>query len=164
MTRPPLTVERLKHYYDNLKDFDVIFNEYVENDFRAFVNQFLREDRNGNIVSTGLLWEVDDVGILMLQDIRPGYEALAHYNFWDQRFRGREDLCREMLRHLFSRYGFHRIVTEVALYAKPAMNAVERIGFTKEGRKREATRYKPNDADEAEWWDVNLYSILEHEV
>lgn len=162
--RPQLTLEKLRYYYENLKDFDVIFNEYVENSFRGFVGQFIQQDASGNIIPTGLIWEVDDVGILMLQDIRPEYEALAHYNFWDQRFRGREELCREMLRYLFNKYGFHRIITEVGLYAKPAMNAVERIGFEKEGRKREATLYKPNDADEAEWWDVNLYSILEHEV
>lgn len=154
----PLTIERLRFYYDNLKEFDVLFNEHVRNDFKSWISQFLSQDESGNVTSNGLIWQVDDVGIFYLTDIRPGYEALAHFNFWDQKFNGRRELCREMLKYIFTRFGFHRIVTEVAMYATKSLSAVEWIGFTKEGRKREAVKYK------GEWWDVALYSILEDEV
>lgn len=151
-------MERLRFYYDNLKEFDVLFNEHVRNDFKSWIQQFITQDSSGELEPTGLIWQVDDVGIFYLTDIRPGYEALAHYNFWDQKFNGRKELCRETLRHVFGRFGFHRITTEVALYAEKTMNAVEWIGFTKEGRKREAVKYH------GEWFDVALYSILEDEV
>lgn len=152
-----LDLERFKTYWDRLKDFDVVFNDQV-NDVDDFMRQFISVKDDGSLAATGLIWEVDDVGIFYLTEIRPGYEALGHFNFWDQRLRGRESLIREMMKYVFQRFGFHRVVTEVGLYAKPAMAMVERIGFVKEGRKRESVRYK------GEWWDVNLYSMLDHEI
>lgn len=153
-----LSVGRLRYYYEQLKGFDVVFNDYVKNDPTSFIQKFITVDEYGQVHPTGLIWEVDDVGIIYLTDIRPAYEGLADFDFWDQRLRGREPLVREMVKLGFEHYGFHRIVTEVALYARPALQFVERVGFKKEGRKREAVRYK------GDWFDVNLYSMLAHEV
>jgi RimJ/RimL family protein N-acetyltransferase len=138
--------------------FEKAFNDYVKNDPQSFLEVFFSPDSKGEPSAQGIIYEVDDVGILYLTEIRPGVSALAHFNFWDQRFRGREELCRAMLRYAFGKFKFHRITAQVGLYAKPELVAVERIGFVKEGRMREATIYK------GEWFDVNLYSILEREV
>lgn len=83
---------------------------------------------------------------------------MAHFAFWDRRFRGREELVLKMLEYVFEKYGFHRVETRVALYANPVMAAVERIGFVKEGRAREAV------LKDGEWYDTNLYAILRREV
>lgn len=130
----------------------------MPNSFESFVRIFFTAGANGEPVPQGIIYEVDDVGILFLTDLRPGKSATAHFQFWDRRFKGREELCRRMLRYAFDKFGFHRIIAEVGLYAVPEMAAVERVGFKKEGRMREATKYQ------GEWFDVNLYSILEHEV
>ena len=62
-----------------------------------------------------------------------------------------------MLEHVFETFGFQRIVTEVPYYTQPTIGAVERVGFTREGRQRKATRYKD------EWWDVAVFSMLRDE-
>lgn len=152
-----LSFNRLRYLWDKLSQFDVLFNDYVAQDFKSFVSNFVMQE-NGQPVPTGLIWDVDDVGIFYLTDIHPMESGLAHFVFWDRRFKGREELCREMLRFLFDRYKFHRIRVEVPLYAKYTLQAVERIGFIKEGRARDAVRYK------GEWFDVNFYSMLEGEL
>lgn len=152
----PYSMETLQSLYKRLSKFEVMFNDAVDG-FNDFVDSFLCEV-GGEITPLGLIWQVDDVGILYLTDLRPGYEANAHFSFWDQRIRGREKLVAEMTRYVMNTYGFHRIVVEVPVYAKPALKATERIGFKKEGRKRKAIRYK------GEWFDVNVYSIVEDEL
>ena len=159
VVRPaPISLESLRHYYEKLKKFDVVFNDHVQNTPEGFASIFISWDEDGNITPNGLLWTVDDVGILYITNLRPGYSAQAHFSFWDRRIRGREELIRKMIAYCFDRYEFHRIETRVALYATGIMGAVERIGFKKEGRARESVRFN------GDWFDVNLYSILEGEV
>lgn len=153
-----LTVDKLGHFYEKLRKFEVLFNDHIGNSFEGFLNMFLQEDSAGNPQPKGIIYEVDDVGIIYITEIKPGIEALAHFTFWDRRIKGREELLRQMLRYGFEKFGFHRIRTEVGLMALPAIAGVERIGFIREGRLREATMYKGS------WFDVNIYSVLEHEV
>ena len=154
----PLSFERLKFYYEQLKQFDVVFNDFVENDLESFINIFLSNDGSDGVISNGLIWEVDSVGLIYITDIKP-HSALAHFSFWDRRLKGREDLIRGMLRYGFETFGFHRIEAKVGLYAAPWVSrAIEKVGFKKDGRLREAVLYK------GKWFDLNVYSILEHEV
>lgn len=153
-----LSLEVLRSYYDRLKQFDVVFNDHVPNTPEGFSSIFLSINGKGDPVANGLLWQVDDVGILYLTDMVADVEAQAHFSFWDRRLRGREPLIRQMLKHVFQEYGFHRIYTRVALYATPLLSGVERIGFIKEGRMKECVRKYD------QWFDANLYSILEREL
>lgn len=139
--------------WDKLKGFDTLFNDFVKDDYAAFVNHFVMQV-NGEPVPTGLLWDVDDVGIFLLHDIIPHQSATAHFVFWDKRFRGREELCVGMLNYAFESYKFQRIQVEVPLYAYHTLDAVENIGFVLEGRQRRAVLYHDK------WFDINLYSVL----
>ena len=152
-----LSMKKLKELYHHLNQFDVLFNNYFQNDINAFINSFFCMV-NGEIQPLGLVWEIDDVGIFVITDISPGFEALMHFTFWDRRFRGREILMRELIRYVMKKFSFHRIVAEVPMYAPPTMGFVERIGFIKEGRKRQVVKYKGN------WFDANLYSIVEGDL
>ena len=153
-----LTTDRLKFYWERLREFDVLFNDEIRQDLRAFIEVFLSGDLANDVQANGLIWEVDDVGIIYITDIRQS-TANAHFSFWDRRIKGRELLIREMLKWGFVTFGFHRITCEVPLYAAPWLSrAVEKVGFVKEGRLREATYYK------GQWFDAILYSILNHEV
>lgn len=151
-----LSEERLKYYWEKLKKFDTLFNRHIV-DVDDFIQTFLSQTASGEPQANGLVWEVDDVGIFFLTDIYPAFQATGHFTFWDQRFRGRENLVKAMIRYAFEEYGFRRVVAEVPLYTVPTMRAVEKVGFVKEGRLRKATWYQ------GEWWDVNLYSILKEE-
>ena len=153
-----LTLGKLKAIYDRIQDFDVLFNVYVKGDMDAFIRAFLSLKANGEPQLNGLVWEVDDVGIVFLCDIEPGFEATVHFCFWDRRFLGREKLMTALLKHFITTFGLHRVVAEVPRYATFYRKAVERLGFEREGCKRQAVRYK------GEWFDLLLYGILESEV
>ena len=152
-----LTMDKLETIYNQIKQFKTLFNEDMDS-LEKFASCFMFQTADGELHPAGLLWEVDDVGILRLSEIKPGYEAKAHFVFWDKRFKGRQQLILNMMRWVFKRYALHRIVVEVPLYAKRTMIAVEAIGFKKEGRKREAVRHYDS------WFDMNTYAMLEEEV
>ena len=152
-----LSKERMAFLWDKLKGFDTLFNDFVRGDYTAFVNHFVLEV-NGQPVPTGLLWDVDDIGVFFLNNIIPHQSAEAHFLFWDRRFRGRENLCIEMLKYTFGKYKFQRIKVEVPLYAYHTMDAVESLGFVLEGRMRRAILYHDK------WFDINIYSVLPEDL
>lgn len=151
-----LTVDKLGFLWEKLKDFKTLFNDQVKGDFGIFVDHFVKQI-DGTFVPAGLIWEVDDVGIFILNEILVGRSGKAHFVFWDSRFAGREELCRQMIRYIFQEYGLVKVTVEVPLYAPNTINAVERIGLIREGRLRKEIPY------EGELFDVNVYSILDGE-
>lgn len=150
----------LKTFWEKSRQFRTLFSREVGQDFKLFLELFLRQDSKGNVESNGLFWVVDDfVGLFYMTDIRPGVDAIVHYTFFDRRHRGRKDLVRAMIKHVFERYQFRRLSVEVAMYATPSVfNFVESVGFKNEGRKRKAVRYD-ND-----WFDLKLFGILREDV
>lgn len=152
-----LSFDRIKFLWDKLKEFDVLFNDFVREDFEAFVNRFIVEV-DGVPEPTGIFWSVDDVGLIYLNELRPLESAQAHFLFWDRRFKGREKLCQELLAYAFEKYKFQVIYVQVPLYAPRTISAVEKLGFFQEGRLRNRSLYKD------EWFDLYVYSILPDEV
>jgi RimJ/RimL family protein N-acetyltransferase len=151
-----LDEETLSDLWEKLSKFPTLFNNHIKT-LDDFVNAFV-DFSGGEIKARGLVWAVDDVGILFITDIYPGFQASAHFTFWDRTFNGREELIRQMIRYVFEEFGFHRLIAEVPLYSRPTLQAAEKVGFVKEGRMRKFTWYK------GQWWDVNLYSVLREEV
>lgn len=157
--RPTLiTLDRVKFLWEKMKEFDVLFNDFTKGDLEAFLRHFITQDANGEFHSAGLMWDVDDVGMFILKEIKPYDSAEAHFIFWDQVFNGREELCRRMLKYAFGRFKFQRIYTLVGVHATSTLNAVERIGMVQEGRIRSAVLY------EGKWFDANLYGVLPDDI
>lgn len=153
----PLTTEKLRFWWSRLNQFPTLFGRHI-NGVDDFITTFITVQSDGEIVPKGIVWEVDDVGLIYMTNIYPGYQATGHFTFWDRRIRGREPLIREMVRYAFENYGFHRIVAEVPLYAPPTIAAARRIGFKREGRLRSAAWYNGS------WFDCYIFSILEGEL
>ena len=63
-----------------------------------------------------------------------------------------------MLKMVFETYGFRRIEVQVPLYATKTLQAIENIGFVKEGTRRQAIFWRK------EWYDVRLYSVLKEDL
>lgn len=62
-----------------------------------------------------------------------------------------------MLRHAFETLGLHRVALSVFEFNERAIRAYRRVGFTTEGRSRDAIRR------DGRWWDELAMSILEDE-
>lgn len=157
----PLTPSNLYKFWEKSRQFKVLFTREINNDFLEFVKLFIVADKDGLPADcNGLFWVVDDfVGVLYMTDIKPGYDAIVHYSFFDRRQRGRQPLIRKMLRYVFEHYGFRRLTVEIPKYAVESTNAfVRSLNFKEEGRKRKATYY------ENQWFDVMIYGILREEV
>ena len=150
-------MDKLKFLWEKLGAFDALFEDDERGDFETFTQRFLGVT-NGVLEPTGLFWEVDDIGIFLIKDILPAEMASVHFNFWDKKFSGREQLCIEALKFAFDQYKFHKLYTTVPVFARKTMWAVERLGFIHEGRHRKEFKFKGT------WFDVNSYSILKDEV
>lgn len=154
----PFTPENLQRLWFRAREFNTLMGIEIK-DWQDMLNFFVKEYPNGSFESRGLCVQVDDlVGIFWLTDIEWPKQASIHYTFFDRRHKGREELCKEAIKYVFSTYRFHRVYTTVPIYAKVALQFIERLGFKKEGRLRSNTLFK------GQWWDANVYSILETEV
>lgn len=154
-----LTPENLRTFWEKSRQFKTLFNQEIRDDFKKFLEVFLRDGPSG-VETNGLFWVIDDfMGVFYITDIIPNCDALGEYTFFDRRTKGREPLVRAMVKHLFDRYNFNRLTVEVGLYAHTAtIDFVEKVGFKREGRKRKAVLY------DGQWFDVLIYGILKGEL
>ena len=121
----PLSVENLKKFWENAKQFRTLFNEEIKGDFKKFIDVFLHYDINNQIQTKGLFWVLDDfAGVYYITRIIPGVDALCHVNMLDGRFKGREEITKRLILHTFEAYGFHRLTVQVPVYIKPLVMIV----------------------------------------
>ena len=77
------------------------------------------------------------------------------------RFRGRklaDDAARRFQRLLLEELGYHRLELEIYAFNERACAHAERVGFVREGRKRQAY------LKDGEWVDTVLYALLAEEL
>lgn len=164
-----MTIDNLKRFYDNAKQFPALYGKEIMDNAQEFVDLFISYESDGNITMPGLLWVIDDfTGMFylnnILQDTQGLVDANVHYTFFDRRHKGRIPLVRKMLKYVFEKYHFQRLSVEIPLYTVSkqknlaTIKFVSECGFFYEGKKRKASYYKEN------WYDVNLYGILHSEV
>jgi RimJ/RimL family protein N-acetyltransferase len=153
------TPENLQKFYNKAKKFRTLFGREILT-VEDFQKIFMRVDSAGQYTLNGLFWVIDDfVGVLYLTDIGD-IDALAHYTFFDGRFKGREPLVKAMLTHVFTRFQFlHRLSAEIPTYTPFITRHYAKIfGFKREGSRRAAAKYKDG------YFDVLLYGILRAEA
>lgn len=154
-----LTPENLKKFWEKSKPFKFLFNTEIRENFDCFLNMFVNQI-DDKLHGTGLFWVVDDfVGVFYITEIMPEEDCQAHITFFDRRFNGRLHLTKKMLIYLFDKYQFKRISVSLPKYATDSSRRfLASLGFTYEGRKRQATEFN------GERYDVDLFSILASEV
>ena len=77
------------------------------------------------------------------------------------RFRGRrlaDDAARRFQRLLLGELGLHRLELEIYAFNERACAHAERVGYVREGRKRQAYLY------DGEWVDTVLYALLPEDL
>jgi RimJ/RimL family protein N-acetyltransferase len=145
--------------WQKASQFPILFGSEISKDFNKFLEIFVMS-HGGQFSSNGLIWIVDDyVGAFYMTDIYAPHDAKVHYSFFDRRFKGRVNLVRDMLKHVFNKYKMNRLSAEIPTYASPAVyEFIESVGFKKEGRKRKAAEFK------GELVDVRLFGILPEDL
>jgi len=153
------SVGNLRTLWEKASQFDTLFGEEINSDFKKFLEVVIRVGADG-IEPTGLFWVVDDfVGMFYLTHIIPECQADVHYSFFDRRHKGRVRLVKEMLKYAFQHYGFVRVNAWIPVYATDqAFKFVGQLGFKDEGKKRKGAYYK------GKWFDVVLFGMLREEA
>ncbi|KKL22883.1 hypothetical protein LCGC14_1646170 [marine sediment metagenome] len=156
----PLSVDNLKKFWEQAKQYQTLFDQEIRGDFRKFVDVFLYYDAKNQIQTRGLFWLLDDfAGVYYMTRIVPGIDALVHVNMLDGRFKGREEITKRLLLHAFEKYGFHRLTVQVPVYIKPnVIRFIRSLGFVSEGRLRGLVHRHDK------WFDVFSFSIFENEI
>lgn len=150
----PLTPENIQKFWDKASKFRTLFGREIKGNVMDFIELFLSDG------SSALFFVLNDFdGVFYLTDMVPEEDALAHYTFFDRRHNGREELVKEMLKFLFTRYNFRRLSVQIPNYTTDqARHFVQKIGFVYEGKRRKAAEYK------GDFYDTNLYGILKSEA
>lgn len=153
------TRENFETFFEKAKKYRTLLHKEIGEDREKFLQLFIRQGAAG-IEPTGVFYVIDDfVGVYYATKIIKGEDASVHYTFLDGRHKGREDLTREMIKYLFKIADLNRITADMPAYLPEAcFKFVERVGFTREGRKRQAVLYK------GAWFDIKIYGILKEEL
>jgi len=153
-------LEAIRTVWEKCKQFDILFTDEIRGDFSKFTNILLTKNDRGELVSNGLFWKVDDfVGLLSINNIKPGIDGWTHFSFFDRRVRGREPLVRALMKEVFKVYKFRRLSIEIPDFSLPYLrDFISNVGFKKEGTRRKVFSYKGRMIDSL------LYGILQEEV
>jgi RimJ/RimL family protein N-acetyltransferase len=103
--------------------------------------------------------EVEDVGLIFLTDIIPGFTASFHCVFWDKQLGElRRQVMTEFLRECFDSFKLTRIQATVPELNPPYIKQLRKVGFVEEGVIRQAWREPDMD------YNVHVLGLLKGEV
>lgn len=108
---------------------------------------------------TDLYYKVEERGLIRVNGIVPGIEAIIHTVIWDKS----EPLdtarkMKEVLALTFEQYDLVRCSTSTASVNEDNIRLAKLLGFKEEGRLRKGTLYN------GEWFDTVVMGILKEEI
>lgn len=151
-----MTPFKIRELWVAFREHPVIFTDEIEGSFEAFFDLLM----DPASVWFELFDEMDrkPKGVYYLTNVIPGYDATAHMAIWDGVVRERATITRRLMMSVFESLRLHRLTAEVPTYQPGTIRAIESIGFTREGTKREAVTRN------GEWMDLAVFGILKGEL
>ena len=147
-----MTSAKIGELWNEFKIHEVLFMDEIKGDPEAFIDIMLNP--RSVWLEVFSLEHDKPVGVMSLTRVIPGFDADAHFVFWDGRGRGKERLSLRVAKWLFARYRLHRMTAMVPLNQKGTIRFMKRLGFEEEGTKREGTlRHE-------KWIDLAIFGIL----
>lgn len=146
----PMTFENIRHLWDRFSRHRVLIADFAHEDPRAFFAMILTKST--------IVLKVDDIGIIYLTEVVPGYTAIGHYFFWDRVSQGRHKLLLHVLKWCMDSFDLHRVSLDIPRHAYAALHRTYKIGCRLEGVTRETVLHK------GKWHDMFHFGILESEL
>lgn len=141
--------ELVPRLWDSVKDRSTVIPDAMREDIRAFYALVLAP-------STVIL-SVEDIGVIMVTDLIPGYNATLDFVFWDKKSSGRQRVVLAAARWFTEVFKLHRLNMRVPGYAHSTLHRLYRLGAKMEGICREAVIHNER------WFDLYLFGILSSE-
>ena len=146
-----LTKEKVHYWWEKLKNFDHLFNDDTYYDEINFFTKMFGENTH--------ILEVEDKGIMVLDNVIEGLKAQAHVSFWDFKLSARTKLIQDCLIWAILEFNLYRIEISIPEFSRALRRFVERrLNFKYEGRLRETLWYK------GQLVDMIVLSVLRREV
>ena len=151
-----MTADKIGELWNEFKKHEVLFTDEIKGDPEAFIDIMLNP--RSVWLEVFSIEQNKPIGVISLNKVIPGFDAEGHFVFWDGKGRGREGLSLRVGRWLFERYNLHRVTTMIPLNQKGTIRFTERLGFRKEGVKREGT------LRHGKWIDLIIFGLLHSEL
>lgn len=151
-----ITPQKIAELWAEAKQYDVLFSDYTRGKLEPFIDLLMD--------ARGAWWEItkgeDDqvVGAIYLTNVVPGFDASAHFTFWDSVASGRDQLMLFMAEYVMDRYDLQRITAKLPVYQKGVIRFISRLGFEKEGEIRQAVLHK------GKWLPMALYGLVREDL
>lgn len=149
-----VTPDKISLIWDMMQKHRTLFSDLTRDDRVNFVNAILSPD--------SMWYEVHEydsiVGLIWFEGLHNVIDYTVHLVFFDRRPSEKLELCRKMIYWIFDNTAINRItVTPPAIY-KRTIKLLVQLGFTYEGKRREALLMGGN------WIDQLIYGITRTEV
>ena len=132
---------KLRDLWAEFRKHDVLFSDYTAGKFVPFFVVLM--DPRAVWMEIVKASEPDKpIGVAYITSVKPGHEADGHFAFWDSGGRGREPVVLYIAEWVMDRYDLHRLNAATPAYQHGVIRFIQRVGFVKEGVKREAVLYK----------------------
>ena len=152
---PYLTPSKIRDLWIEYSQHDVLFSDYTMGKLEPFVI---------SLINPRSFWfELFDnisgkaIGLAMLCDIIPQFDAKGHFAFWDRIGSGKEPLIWELMELCFQEFDLHRMSAETPGYQRGTIRTIKRLGFKNEGERTESVYYK------GRWMNTLLFGITREE-
>lgn len=153
---PYMTPGKIVELWNEFKVHDVLFSDIIRGDIEAFIDI---------LVNPSSVWfeifsleKNKPIGIGNIRKVILGYDAQGHFAFWDSRATGREAIIKSTMKWAMDRYKLHRLSAEIPAYQSGTIRFTERIGFVREGTRREGV-FK-----DGSWIDLYMFGLLRSEL
>lgn len=149
-----LSPKKIEALWEILQKYKTLFSDLTRADSSNFVQV---------LATPHTMWfeviEYDAiVGIIWFGDLYQVVDCTAHVVFLDRQPSEKVEVCRVLMKWMFDNFPLHRItVTPPAIY-HATIRLLEKLGFEKEGCKREAILLG------GKWNDQMIYGITRNEA
>lgn len=142
------------------------------------VRRVAASEHLANALQTGRVWEAwrggELLGIFVLNHVRPGLDAQAHFLFFDRQLANKRQLCRAMMRRTFEdeELALHALRVDLPEYVSKYAHFLRKaLGFKYEAERRltspraaerASRRYQAAFYD-GKWVDVLMLSLTRDE-
>jgi RimJ/RimL family protein N-acetyltransferase len=149
-----LSLEKLNLLWQMLHKRKTLFSDLTRDDFTNFVQTV--SDKNSvwlEVREAGVV-----IGLFYFGEMYQVIDTNAHMVFFDRRPAEKLELCRAVVKWMFTTFPIHRMTVTPPVIYYATIKLMERIGFKKEGMKRQAVLLG------GKWVDQYIYGITREEV
>jgi hypothetical protein len=150
-----LSGDKLKWLWDKTHEHKTLYSDLTRDDPDNFVMAMLHP---GTVWLE--IWEDNTkiVGMLWVTNLEQAVDANVHMMYFDRRPAEKDEVTMTAIRWFFREFPVHRLTAELPMIYHATIRLLERMGFKREGIKREALLIG------GKWNDQAIYGITRAEV